>query len=217
MKKYISLLLAVCMVFSISCISASAYSEETQDNYTVYGVSYLYNSSNPGESILNDKEIAEILSKIHSDILKDFSKEPVALSEYLSAQEILAFEKKGFDPYAIDVSVVEATVTPECLEESQRGADTTSYTKSINFNVISVLGTSSFRVGATWNVNIPTGNITIISSWLTHNSGPTGSYWKYAESNRIHTYFAFFNGSVEHDLDFHFRVTTGGSIFQYYP
>ena len=205
------------MVFTISCISASAYSEATQDSYTVYGVSYLYDSSIPGKSILNDKELSEILNKIYSDILKDFPEEPVALSEYLSTQEIIAFEKRGFDPHAIDVSVVEAALTPEQFEESQRGADTTSYTKSVNFNVISVLGSSSFRVGATWNVNIPTGSITIINSWLNHNSGPTGSYWKYAESNRIHTFFAFFNGSVEHDLDFHFRVTTGGNIIQYYP
>lgn len=217
MRRELILTLIVCLIISASCIYVSAESENEPDSYSIRGISYVYDSSVSIESFYNDRDISDILSKVQRKILKDNNKEYIALSEYLTEQEIKTFVEKGIDPVAVSVSTIETEIIPEALIKSKKGADTISLTRSYQFK-ITTLGFSYYKLTASWDVFTPTGECTVTYSSFSHVSGPMAiSHWKNFETNRIHSYFTFTNGSVNNTVDYHFRVNSSGNIIQYYP
>lgn len=132
------------------------------------------------------------------------------------------------DICSIEVSLVEAVIVPtladnteqyvepyiEMSREPLKGFDTTSFTKSISYSFSNILGNSTFRVGARWDCNIPTGNITQIDRWLNHVSGAVGTFTVTGSGNNVIAWHGFFNGSMEQNRIFSFTLTSNGNIVQ---
>ena len=216
MKRHITFLLIICLLLSLSCVGVGATTEKTTDTdkEVFYGVSYAYNSSNLNKNLFEDIEVAQLFARVEESIVKEPTKNTLKLSELLTQQEILFLEEKDIDPSVIEVSIVEAVFSSETVDAT-KGYDTVSYTKTRNYSFSNILGYSTFKLGATWNVYKPTGGITIISTWLNHISGPQGQPTSpIANGNKISVWHSFFNGSQTVTYSFGFRLTSGGSIIQ---
>lgn len=213
MKKTIVLLLAVCSVISFSFVVANATSESKIDQYTIRGVSYLFDKSFENVLLTSDEDISKILFRVEKSVLEEDFKGNRLLSELLSSKEMLTLKQKGINPELIEVTIVETTVISES-QELQRGQDTVSYNKSINYSTLSILGSSVFRLAVRWDCHIPSGEIYQASRQLTHVSGATGSYYPLGSGNIVSTWHSFYNGSQTQYLSFRFRLTTGGKIVQ---